>query len=78
MNTLRLLTKLKPCSSIECTCIPKLQKYTLRIPISEVEEEIYEREIEHLKFEYKHCYENKIFRNWQKEFFRTTHNSNEK
>lgn len=70
MNTLRLLTKLKPCSRVTCTCIPKLEKYALRIPISQLEEEIYERELKKLRFEYKNCYDSKIFRDWQKDFLR--------
>ena len=40
MNTLQLLTKIKPCARSTCTCITRLQKYALKIPISQIEEEI--------------------------------------
>ena len=44
MNMLQLLTKIKPCSRPTCTCVPRLQKYALKLPISKIEEEILGRE----------------------------------
>ena len=46
MYMLQLLTKIKPCSRPTCTCVPRLQKYALKIPISQIEEEILGREVE--------------------------------
>ena len=71
MYMLQLLTKIKPCSRPTCTCVPRLQKYALKIPISHIEEEILGREVEKLRFEYKNCYESKIYKNWQSDFNRT-------
>ena len=71
MYMLQLLTKIKPCSRPTCTCVPRLQKYALKIPISQIEEEILGREVEKLRFEYKNCYESKIYKNWQSDFNRT-------
>ena len=68
MNKLHLLTKIKPCSRSTCTCFPRLQKYALKIPISQIEEEILGRQVEKLRFEYKNCYENKIYKDWQNDF----------
>ena len=68
MNMLHLLTKIKPCSRSTCTCFPRLQKYALKIPISQIEEEILGRQVEKLRFEYKNCYENKIYKDWQNDF----------
>ena len=74
MNTLQLLTKVKPCSRVNCTCVPRLQKYALKIPISEIEEEILERHVEKLRFEYKNCYDSKIYKDWQNDFRRRVNN----
>lgn len=74
MNLLQLLTKIKPCSRPTCTCVPRLQKYALKLPISQIEEEILGREVEKLRFEYKNCYENKVFRDWQNDFRRRVNN----
>ena len=41
MYMLQLLTKIKPCSRVNCTCVPRLQKYALKIPLSEIEEAEY-------------------------------------
>ena len=71
MYMLQLLTKIKPCSRSRCTCVPRLQKYALKIPISQIEEEILGREVEKLRFEYKNCYESKIYKDWQSDFNRT-------
>lgn len=68
MNMLQLLTKIKPFSRSTCTCFPRLQKYALKIPISQIEEEILGRQVEKLRFEYKNCYENKIYKDWQNDF----------
>jgi hypothetical protein len=68
MNMLQLLTKIKPCSRSTCTCFPRLQKYALKIPISQIEEEILGRQVEKLRFEYKNCYDSKIYRDWQNDF----------
>lgn len=74
MNMLQLLTKIKPCSRSTCTCFPRLQKYALKIHISQIEEEILGRQVEKLRFEYKNCYENKIYKDWQSDFNRTIDN----
>jgi len=71
MYMLQLLTKIKPCPRPRCTCVPRLQKYALKIPISQVEEEILERQVEKLRFEYKNCYDSKIYKDWQSDFNRT-------
>ena len=71
MYMLQLLTKIKPCSRPTCTCVPRLQKYALKIPISHIEEEILGREVEKLRFEYKNCYDSKIYKDWQSDFNRT-------
>ena len=74
MNTLQLLTKIKPCARSTCTCITRLQKYALKIPISQIEEEILERHVEKLRFEYKNCYDSKIYKDWQNDFRRRVNN----
>ena len=74
MNTLQLLTKIKPCARSTCTCITRLQKYALKIPISQIEEEILERHVEKLRFEYKNCYDSKIYKDWQIDFRRRVNN----
>ena len=74
MNMLQLLTKIKPCSRPTCACVPRLQKYALKLPISKIEEEILERHVEKLRFEYKNCYENKVFKDWQNDFRRRVYN----
>ena len=74
MNTLQLLTKIKPCARSTCTCIARLQKYALKIPISQIEEEILERHVEKLRFEYKNCYDSKIYKDWQNDFRRRVNN----
>ena len=68
MNTLQLLTKIKPCARPTCTCITRFRKYALKIPISQIEEEILERHVEKLRFEYKNCYDSKIYKDWQNDF----------
>jgi len=68
MNMLQLLTKIKPCIRPSCTCVPRLQKYALKIPISQIEEEILGRKVEKLRFEYKNCYDSKIYKDWQNNF----------
>ena len=70
MNMLQLLTKIKPCGRPSCTCVPRLQKYALKIPISQIEEEILGRKVEKLRFEYKNCYDSKIYKDWQNDFHR--------
>ena len=77
MNTLQLLTKIKPCARSTCTCITRLQKYALKIPISQIEEEILERHVEKLRFEYKNCYDSKIYKDWQNDFRRRVNNFQE-
>ena len=74
MNTLQLLTKIKPCARSSCTCVTRLQKYALKIPISQIEEEILERHVEKLRFEYKNCYDSKIYKDWQNDFRRRVNN----
>ena len=74
MNTIQLLTKIKPCARSTCTCITRLQKYALKIPISQIEEEILERHVEKLRFEYKNCYDSKIYKDWQNDFRRRVNN----
>ena len=74
MNTLQLLTKIKPCARSTCTCITRLQKNALKIPISQIEEEILERHVEKLRFEYKNCYDSKIYKDWQNDFRRRVNN----
>ena len=74
MNMLQLLTKIKPCSRSTCTCFPRLQKYALKIPISQIEEEILGRQVEKLRFEYKNCYDSKVYKDWQSDFNRTIDN----
>ena len=74
MNMLQLLTKIKPCSRSTCTCFPRLQKYALKIPISQIEEEILGRQVEKLRFEYKNCYDSKTYKDWQSNFNRTIDN----
>ena len=68
MNMLQLLTKIKPCSRPTCTCVPRLQKYALKLPISQIEEEILGRKVEKLRFEYKNCYDSKIYKDWHNNF----------
>ena len=77
MNTLQLLTKIKPCARSTCTCITRLQKYALKIPISQIEEELLERHVEKLRFEYKNCYDSKIYKDWQNDFRRRVNNFQE-
>ena len=77
MNMLQLLTKIKPCSRSTCTCFPRLQKYALKIPISQIEEEILGRQVEKLRFEYKNCYDSKIYKDWQNDFRRRVNNFHE-
>ena len=71
MNMLQLLTKIKPCSRSTCTCVPRLQKYAIKLPISQIEEEILGRKVEKLRFEYINCYNSNIYKEWQSDFNRT-------
>jgi len=71
MNMLQLLTRIKPCSRSTCTCFPRLQKYALKIPISPIEEKILRIQVEKLRFEYKNCYNSKLFKDWYSDFNRT-------
>lgn len=77
MNMLQLLTKIKPCARPSCTCVPRLQKYALKIPISQIEEEILGRQVEKLRFEYKNCYDSKIYKDWQNDFRTRVNNFHE-
>jgi hypothetical protein len=70
MNMLQLLTKIKPCSRPTCTCVPRLQKYAIKLPISQIEEEILGRKVEKLRFEYMNCYNSKTYKDWQSDFNR--------
>ena len=45
MNMLQLLTKLSHVLD-QHNCVPRLQKYALKLPISKIEEEILGREVE--------------------------------